>query len=173
MNASHPCTASVTIRPARAADVGARVAMWRQLAEQHSGYDRQRYRYADDAADSWRQYLLGLLGRTDVVVLVAADGTGHPAGFVVGKSMELPPVFAVRRGGSVQDLFVRRRYRGRGVGTRLVQTAVECLRELGAREITLRVASDNREAIAFYERLGMRAVTREMYLPLGQQGGGP
>ena len=173
MNSMQMTSTQITIRPARSGDTEALVAMWRQLAVQHSGYDAERYHWADGAADSWREYLLSLLGKSDVLVMVAADGANRLVGFTVGKLAELPSVFAARQAGSVQDVFVRRECRGRGIGKRLVLTVAECLRELGAEEITLRVAANNREAIAFYEKLGMRAVTQEMYMAFPHRGGAP
>lgn len=171
MNATETYVSQVTVRPARSTDAEALVAMWRQLAAEHTVYDAQRYHWADDAADSWRRYLIGLLGQDGVMVFVAADERDRPVGFAVGKLAELPSVFAARQAGAVQDVFVRRECRGRGIGRRLVLTVAECLRELGAEEITLRVAANNHQAVAFYEKLGMRAVTKEMYMALPHRGG--
>ncbi len=46
--------------------------------------------------------------------------------------------------------------RGLGVGQQLVDAAVDAARELGLRTLTLEVRTDNRPAIALYERNGFR-----------------
>jgi ribosomal protein S18 acetylase RimI-like enzyme len=55
----------------------------------------------------------------------------------------------------VQDLFVAPRFRGQGVGERLIRRAAALGREQGAAYLRLAVDADNFAAQAFYERLGI------------------
>ncbi len=50
--------------------------------------------------------------------------------------------------------------RGRGVGRRLVQAAVEAVRGRGARECFLEVRSSNESARKLYERMGFEVIGR-------------
>lgn len=61
-------------------------------------------------------------------------------------------IFAVR---------VKPAFRGKGVGTCLVQTAEEDLRRRGVHTVTLNVAKGNTLAQNFYRRLGYRIVAHE------------
>lgn len=54
----------------------------------------------------------------------------------------------------VWQLLVEEERRGRGVGTRLMETAIKVAKERGARMLVLETQSCNVQAIAFYLRLG-------------------
>lgn len=56
--------------------------------------------------------------------------------------------------GEVRWLFVDPEHRGKGIGTRLFETAVETLREQGAERITASTFEANREGDQFFERFG-------------------
>lgn len=56
----------------------------------------------------------------------------------------------------VDEICVDRQMRGKGVGTALMQSAKEVAQELGANSIELGVWEFNRDAIAFYEHMGMK-----------------
>jgi ribosomal protein S18 acetylase RimI-like enzyme len=59
------------------------------------------------------------------------------------------------------SLWLDPQVRGRGLARSLVTAAVEWARGLDAREVTLRVAIDNRQARSVYESLGFRATSSE------------
>ena len=64
----------------------------------------------------------------------------------------------------VNNVAVRPAYRGRGVGTALMEQIFEAGRTLGARRITLEVRTSNVRARQLYERLGFRhSGTRRNY----------
>lgn len=56
--------------------------------------------------------------------------------------------------GVVQNLYVAPSYRNQGVGTRLLETAEQALRESGAEVLGLEVMARNEAARRFYERHG-------------------
>jgi GNAT superfamily N-acetyltransferase len=56
--------------------------------------------------------------------------------------------------GWVHHLVVARPYRRRGVGTRLIQGAVEWTRRVGARQLMLETSTKNYPGLCFYQRLG-------------------
>lgn len=59
--------------------------------------------------------------------------------------------------GSIYYLAVESRYRGQGVGTRLVKAVSSQLQDLGCPKINIMVRSTNRRVINFYEKLGFAA----------------
>jgi RimJ/RimL family protein N-acetyltransferase len=52
---------------------------------------------------------------------------------------------------------IKRRYQGRGIGTKIMQELIRDLRADGVRRIELRVEADNQRAIHFYKKLGFEA----------------
>nr|BAL58912.1 ribosomal-protein-alanine N-acetyltransferase [Candidatus Acetothermum autotrophicum] len=61
---------------------------------------------------------------------------------------ELPPV------GHILNIAVDPAYRGRGLGKRLVEYALEYCRRLGAEQVELEVRTSNEPAIALYRKYG-------------------
>jgi ribosomal-protein-alanine N-acetyltransferase len=64
----------------------------------------------------------------------------------------------------INNVAIRPRYRGRGIGTALMQRVFEEAGRLGARRATLEVRASNTGARRLYERLGFRVTaTRRNY----------
>jgi len=62
--------------------------------------------------------------------------------------------FAARPRLNVHDLSVLPAYRGRGIGRRLLETAIDCARRRGCCGVTLEVRADNAPAKHLYKSLG-------------------
>lgn len=63
-------------------------------------------------------------------------------------------------GGDIMTIATNPEYRGRGIGKRLVEAAVELLKGKSLGYLTLEVRPSNLPAIALYESLGFREVGR-------------
>jgi [ribosomal protein S18]-alanine N-acetyltransferase len=64
----------------------------------------------------------------------------------------------------INNVAIRPRYRGRGLGTALMTRVLAEARRLGARRATLEVRASNADALRLYERLGFYvAATRRHY----------
>ena len=95
--------------------------------------------------------------RAAEVVLARKDGE------VVGFALFFHnfSTFLGKPGLYLEDLYVRPRWRGRGVGTALLAEAVDRARKAGCHKMALQVWPHNAAAIALYERFGFQ---REGYL---------
>ncbi|MBN2543303.1 GNAT family acetyltransferase [bacterium] len=51
-------------------------------------------------------------------------------------------------------------YRRAGIGARLVEHAIRCLKELGCVKVNLQIRSSNAEVVAFYDSLGFKVEDR-------------
>src|SRR3990172_13330011 len=114
------------ITPARAQDIDAILDLWGELADFHADLDP-----AFTPAAGWRAayagYLATLLGRPDARVLVERQ-EGRIVGYGVARITFLPPFFAERRRGVVQEVFTNQGYRRRGIARRLVSDLLARLR---------------------------------------------
>ncbi|MCS6831348.1 MAG: GNAT family N-acetyltransferase [Armatimonadota bacterium] len=63
----------------------------------------------------------------------------------------------------VESLAVDARYRGRGIGTQLLERCIEESRRADKREISLHVVDTNPRAKQLYERMGFRTVRTERF----------
>jgi GNAT superfamily N-acetyltransferase len=79
---------------------------------------------------------------------------GEPAGYLLAVY-----VFSLEHQGltaEIDELFIAPRYRGRGLGGRLLEVAEHGFRKRGCTNIFLQVGRDNAEARAFYQSRGFR-----------------
>ena len=131
----------VTVRRAGPEDAATVLTMVREIAA-HEG-DASDVR---SDLDTWT----AMLGRTDVVVLVA-ERDGAPAGFV--SAVRRLHLWLGRDILSLDDVFVRDGFRGAGVG-RLLMTELGRLAAIEGMAVRWEMREDNVEAQRFYRRLG-------------------
>jgi GNAT superfamily N-acetyltransferase len=143
----------VVIRPAERKDLPGLLVLYREL---HAGDP-----VVDDATAEavWAR----MAAQPDRVVLVADDGErllGTVDTFVVGNlTRGARPIMYV------ENVIVGAEHRRRGVGRRLLETAVEMARAKGCYKLQLLSAADP-PAPAFYEANGFKAIARGFRLYL-------
>ena len=71
-----------------------------------------------------------------------------------------------RRVAEISDIAVLKAYNSKGIGHQLFAASVEWAKARGATDLELQVWEFNKNAIAFYERLGMTPINRTMQLEL-------
>jgi ribosomal protein S18 acetylase RimI-like enzyme len=138
-------TQHIAIRPATPDDAGAIHAAIRAMGEQLGLADKIESTPADLARAGLAR------GRAFEGLIAEIDGE------FAGMCLFFPSfsTWLGRPGIYVQDLFVEPRFRGRGVGERLIRRAAALTRDKGAAYLRLAVDTDNLMAQAFYERLGI------------------
>jgi ribosomal protein S18 acetylase RimI-like enzyme len=163
-----PELSAVSIRRLDPADLDRVEPLWNALREHHAsvtphaGAPRTR-------ADSWArrraQYECWLSERDAFVLIAELGGAavggaavgGTPVGYAMVHLRAGSPTWpASERAGEVETLSVQPAERGRGIGTLLLRAVEDELAGLGVEELSLHVVSHNHEAMAFYERHGLR-----------------
>ena len=133
----------VIVRPATLGDVDALVALVAEVA----GEGRWIATEAPVDVEQRRRRMVEDVEREEAIVLVAEAG-GVPVGQL---GLHLAPYGVADLG-----MLVAAGWRGRGVGTALLDEAVRQAREAGAHKIALQVWPHNTAAIALYERFGFQ-----------------
>ncbi|MEJ7818344.1 MAG: GNAT family N-acetyltransferase [Thermoleophilaceae bacterium] len=111
---------------------------------------RRRPRY-----DEW-------LAEPDAFVLIA-ERAGRPIGYALVRVVDGFHSFGPNeRVGSVETLSVLPAARGAGAGTALMDAAERELARIGVRELKLAVVAGNDEALRFYARRGLNAVSHTL-----------
>lgn len=138
-----PVSAPVNIRPATTDDLSAMVELLRQLTKVERDFPFD--------ANKQRRGLELLLERPRALVLVA-DISGMIAGMATLQEL----VSTVEGGlvGRVEDVVVYRAFRGRGVGTALIECLGEVAKMRGYHRLQLLADQSNTEGESFYATQG-------------------
>jgi GNAT superfamily N-acetyltransferase len=123
-------------------------SLWEELNKQHlslSPYFKDYYRTLtfEDRKRSIQQRALGGEIRVDL----ALDDSGQPIGYCIasiGRTLT----------GEIDSIFVDRQCRGQGIGTVLMEKALDWLKVKGAKKNIVFVAVGNEQAYVFYEQFG-------------------
>ncbi len=139
-----------TIRPATAADVPQILAFVRELAEYEREPDAVRVSEAELLQDGFPAP-----GESAYFECLIAEEDGEPAGFAL-----FFPVYSTWRGRSMhlEDLFVRPKFRGRGIGKALLAQVAALSVDRGCRLLYWHVLDWNAPSIAFYQSLGAQTM---------------
>ena len=158
---------AVTIRAAEQRDLKALGQLGAMLMRTHYAFDAHRFLASGESAESgYARFLGSVLDDPDGRVLVAEDGESV-AGYVY---VALEPLsWKELRGpaGFIHDVAVREDARRSGIAEKLMQAAIEWLRERGAPRVILWTAAQNDAARGLFQRLGFRdtmiEMTRELF----------
>ena len=149
------------IRAASAGDASLILAFIRELAEYERAPDAVKLTEAELARDGFpsadgERYFECLIAEEDVEPPHSPDAGGQsPRREAAGMALFFP-VYSTWRGRAIhlEDLFVRPRFRGRGVGKALLQRVAAIAVERGCVVLYWHVLDWNEPAIEFYKTLG-------------------
>src|SRR4051812_49041879 len=114
--------------------------------------------YDEDPAEVERAKVEGMV--SDGIALIAENDDG-PVGYLLARYGDHGPTTAY-----VTDLWVDDGARRHGLGRELLRRVGSAAAERGVSHVLLDVHSNNREAIAFYERLGFAEIAKIYRIPL-------
>jgi ribosomal protein S18 acetylase RimI-like enzyme len=155
------------IRPTRPSDVGRIADIYLSMARHHAALDPAEYRVPEHAAVVAR-----FAGELDAADEADLHLVAEVAGLVVGSLdafMRARPsagsMRAARRSASI-GIAVDEAWRGRGIGTALMDAAESWARDRDLDALELDVADPNGDARRLYERLGYGLVAHTLVKPL-------
>lgn len=132
------------------------------LVEEHHRFDPKRFiAPLPQLRERYGQFLVSQIGRPEMIVLVA-ERAGELVGYAFA-GMEGSDYMALRGpAGVLHDLVVDPAYRRQGIGTALLEAALDALGKLGAPRVLLFTADKNHGAQAMFDRAGFRRTMIEM-----------
>ena len=154
------------IRKAERRDLESLGRLGAMLMQTHYAFDDRRFlRPGEEAQGGYASFLGHVLDSDDETVLVAEEN-----GAIVGYTYAAlePLSWKELRGpaGFIHDIAVAEEARQMGIGTKLMEAAVEWLREHGAPRVILWTSAQNAVAHALFRRLGFRDTMIEMTMEL-------
>lgn len=137
---------AATIRPATPADVPLILRLIRELAD----YEKLAHEVTATEADLHES----LFGPRPIIEVLIAEAEGEAAGYAL--CFHNYSTFLCKRGLYLEDLFVRPRFRGRGIGKLLLSHLAKLAVDRGCVRFEWAVLDWNEPAIEFYRSLGAR-----------------
>jgi len=155
-----------TVRMLQPVDSTGYLAITRQVDALHHQALPHRIKPPEEVKRTEASFL-AMLGQPDTW-LFGIDHEGELIGMIKIQLVHRPEGIAHRpsRMMIIDELAVDERWHRHGVGRLLMDHAIEWARSRDAQSIDLRVYEFNAGAIAFYESMGMRTLTRVLSLSL-------
>lgn len=156
------------IRKAKITDLDALVGLVDELMASHDGYDRPFYKQAPVGVRSGpiEKHLSEFIrGRKKKVLVAEVDG--KVVGHISFEFKKRPPVYADTEMVYVDDFVVSKKHRGRGIGTALLEAALEVAKKRGVVWVKLNCDVGNESAMRIYEKSGFRKRQNVMVKKIG------
>lgn len=156
---------SATIRPAVKEDHPAITIIGFETQEIHADGYPDIFRHGVSGIPL--EYFMHVIEGKDTTVFVA-ETDEQVVGYVFLNVHDAAPYgfLMPRRLAEISDIAVLRAFNNRGIGHQLFTASTEWAKARGATSLELQVWEFNKNAIAFYERLGMVPINRTMSLSL-------
>ncbi len=135
-----------TIRTATVKDV----AVIYQFIQELADYEK----LSDEVTATISQLEKTLFGETSVAHVLIAEEDNEPVGFAL--YFFNYSTFLAKPGIYLEDLYVRPKFRGQGIGTALLKRLAAIANERGCGRLEWSVLKWNKPAIDFYEKIGAR-----------------
>jgi len=158
---------TVTIRPARPAELAQLGELAARLVRFHHAIDPLRFLLVDRVAEGYTRWFGKELDNPDALVLTAAEGDGPPLGYAYGRLEARDWNLLLDRHAALHDILVTEEARGRGVGRGLLAAFCATMKLRGAPRIVLHTATSNLAAQGLFREVGFRPTMMEMTLELG------
>lgn len=157
--------------PARQDEIRAIVNLCMIVERQHEAYWPLRWQLRHDLEVGWANWLSGHLSDPDMLILAARDlSRQEPViGTLIAEIQEEMPIYTYRHFGFIHDVSILPEYRGKGIGTSLLNMAQTWATQRGVDQLRLMVADQNPDAARLFERAGFKDTYREMVLPVGKK----
>jgi GNAT superfamily N-acetyltransferase len=153
----------VTIRKAREGDVGAVVELWKELMDFHKAVDpvftRRRGGHKAFAEYLRKEYIGG-----DRRCAWVAQAGEEVVGLCMGVIEDYPPLLVLKQYGLLEVMAVTKRWRGKGIGTKLLRRARKWFCEKGMSRVEVRYSTVNELAAGFYAKIGFRPYLKTLFL---------
>jgi len=155
---------SVIVRRATRKDARTVAEMAIKLAQQHVGYDSQRFSELAPLEQAESYY--GSQTETGDATVLVAELDGKIVGFAYIQYEAKDYANLLETAAWLHDIYIAEAARGQNAGKLLIEKSIEAAQKLGADKLMLSVAAKNEFAKEFFERNGFKETMVEMMLDL-------
>lgn len=142
------------IRRATEDDMSSITELGRGLTSLHLEFDPEYYVFdAQNFSSSFSEWLKGQLLVASSLLLVAVED-GKIVGFMSGFVKYLFPWYTIKKVGHISFTFIAEDFRGKGIGTKLLNEAIKWFGEQNLQYIELYASEKNFPGLAFWKSHG-------------------
>ena len=140
----------IKIRKATKKDIPQLAKLSIEFAREHP--QKQPFRWTLKRKEH-EKTIKGFLKQNRRVIFVAEDEkTGKLVGLLITSMWVMPYVNIIKKIANVEDLFVIKKYRGKGISSQLKDASFKWARAKGAKYVALFVSMANKKAIKVYRK---------------------
>jgi ribosomal protein S18 acetylase RimI-like enzyme len=151
------------ITPASESHIPEIVELWKEFMDFHSAIDPYFARN-EEGHSRFEEWVRELMKSDSALVSVALEDDKVIA-YSLSQINKRPPLFKKVDYGYIYDLAVKREYRRKGIGERMLGKIVEWFKSREINRIELMVLSENKTAFSFWKKHGFEVFLKRMYLP--------
>ena len=155
----------ITVRKAKASDVGAIAYSWAGLIDYHENIDLSYYKRSKNAMDNYKRFVRRCLkdrNKEFYVALLDGKVVGH-----IGLDIKhRPPIFSVVKYGYIIDAFVLERFRKKGVLKALLKEAEKWFRKKKVSFVEMRISAKDDSGMKIWHKVGFEERVKMMHKKL-------
>ena len=145
-------------------DMDALIGIWKILMEEHKQIEPELYVLSDIAEEKQREFFTNSINSQEKFLHGAFD-KNQLVGYAFGWIEERPPVLKMQKIGSLSDIVIDPKYRGKEIGKKLADIFIDWCKKQGVKKVQLHVLFD-KDAVGFYKKCGFRDFMRQMIIDI-------
>ncbi|PKM92454.1 MAG: hypothetical protein CVU81_00340 [Euryarchaeota archaeon HGW-Euryarchaeota-1] len=150
----------VTIRKIKEKDISIFLDLWKQFIKDHKNIVvkgnfllKPHITTKKNILDIFKPYLQKIIASKNSTIFLA-EFEGKLVGFILLKIYPNNPLFKLDYLGTIDDLFVKKEFRGRGISSKLKDVAIVWFKKKGVAYLSVGAFADNPASLAIYEKWG-------------------
>ena len=158
----------IEFRKAKLQDVPTIVSMWKQFMNDHDkiiiprdSRIRHQVKRTKDSHEKFERFVAKNIRSRNSIVLIASLG-GKITGFAQGIIKNIPSIFVIDKIGLISDLYVKKEFRGKGLGSKMIAELEKAFKQKKLKYSSLGVYHTNPRAQKLYLKQGYHAFKIEM-----------
>ena len=152
------------IRRATLADLDPIEALWREMMDFHAAFD-DHFTLSSQADANHRIHMTNLLQDESKRIFVADDGD-QLLGYLMAEIKTYPPIYLVQKYGYIGTISVTESARRTGIGSKLLNAALDWFRDNDLQRVECAVAVENPVSRGFWKGVGFREIKETLFLDL-------
>jgi ribosomal protein S18 acetylase RimI-like enzyme len=137
------------------------VELWKELSDHHSNID-SFFTRRRNAHLNFTSFLAELILSNEAKVFIAVKNA-EVLGYIITKVEKYPPIYMLKTYGTIYDILVTSKYRRKGIGTKLLEEALEWFKSLGLERIELSIVPANIESSSFWKKHGFQEYMHKLF----------